>query len=105
MAIPRKGSRTIEVDGVSYRWKVTGNDMVIDVLIEEDNREGQKLRAMFDYHNETSEGKMKKQERLVTPGVIKALIVFGLNNGWAPDMKGRTDYGIDGEKVVPINHE
>ena len=105
MAIPKKGSRTIEVDGATYRWKVTGNDMVIDVIIEQDNLKGQKLRATFDYHNETPEGKIKKQERLITPGVIKELIVFALKNGWVPGQNGKPDYGLDGEKVVPINYE
>ena len=102
MTLPKKGSRTIDIDDTTYRWMVTGNDMVIDVIIEQDNVKGQKLLSGFDYHNETPEGDMTTQKRKVTPEVIKKLILFALNSGWEPGALSKPDFRVNGEEVSPI---
>lgn len=101
MALPKQGSRTITVNGVSYRWMVTGNDMVIDVIIEQDAVKGQKLRSSFAYHDGTPGG----QKRKITPQTIKELILSALDAGWTPESQGKSDFGINGELVVPISKE
>ena len=105
MTIPKKGSRTIIVDDTTYRWMVTGNDMVIDVIIEEEDAKGQKLLSGFDYHNETPERKITAQKRKVTPEVIKKLILHALESGWEPSAQGKPDFAVNGELVVPISNE
>ncbi|MFK7778665.1 MAG: hypothetical protein QM501_11225 [Gimesia sp.] len=98
MTLPKKGSRTLTVNGVSYRWMVTGNDLVIDVIIEQDGVNGQKLRSSFDYHDGTPDG----QKRKVTPQTIQKLIVSALDAGWVSGSQGKPDFGINGELAVPI---
>jgi len=102
MTLPRKGTRTIQIEESCYRFKVTGNDMIIDVVVEKENSRGQKLTSTFEYHNETENGEMKKQERVVTPVVIKQLVLLGLKNGWNPVAKGRPNFHINGEEHFPL---
>lgn len=104
MTLPKKGSRAITVDNVSYRWMVTGNDGVIDVIIEQQDMKGQKLLSCFMYHN-TSEGKDVPQKRQITPEAIKKLILYALDSGWEPNVQGKPYFGVDGEQVVPILNE
>jgi len=101
MTLPEKGSRTISVNDTKYRWMVTGNDMIIDVIIEQDNVKGQKLLSGFDYHNGANEGYTATQERIVSPEVIKKLILRALEIGWEPGVQGKPDFFVSGE-VVPI---
>ena len=105
MTLPKKGSKTITVDDTTYRWMVTGNDMIIDVIIEQDKVKGQKLLSGFDYHNETPDGNITAQKRKVTPEVIKKLILHALNSGWEPSAQGKPDFGVNGEEVIPILNE
>jgi len=105
MTIPKKGSRSIDIENNTYRYKVTGNDMIIDVIVEKENCHGQKLISSFEYHNESLSGSLKAQERKVTPATIKALVIYALENGWEPDVKGKKDININGEEIIPIaNH-
>lgn len=101
MTLPKISSRTISVNGVTYRWMVTGNDMVIDVIIEQDDAKGQKLCSCFAYHDGAPGG----QKRKITPLTIKALILSALDKGWTPEAQGKPNFGINGESVVPISNE
>jgi hypothetical protein len=102
MTIPRKGSRLITVHAMHYRWMVTGNDMVINVIVEKEGAKGQKLRVDFDYPNLSPHGSMMAQKRNVTPGVVIQCILYALQEGWEPDVKGTSAMVLDGEKIVPI---
>jgi hypothetical protein len=103
MTIPKKGSRRIIVDNKVDRWMVTGNDMVIDFIVELEDIKGQKLLAGFDYHNE-KDGKIIAQKRKITPKLINRLILYVLKLGWEPSVQGRADFKVDGE-VLPILDE
>ena len=102
MTLPKKGSRSISIDGCEFRYKVSGNDGWIDVLIELEAGRGQKLKAVFDYHTELSEGGMRHQERKVTPSIIRQLIQHALSIGWQPEVGGEADLLVDGEVVAPL---
>ncbi len=45
-----KGSRRIVVEGVSYRWRATGNDGHIVVSIWPTNNTGPSIHGHFAYH-------------------------------------------------------
>lgn len=102
MTLPKKGSRLISVDGVSYRWLVTGNDMVIDVIVEQDEANGQKLKSQFKYHDHAPDGSSTAQRRTISPETIHQLISQAIKQGWQPGTPGLSDFVIDGEKVIPL---
>jgi len=104
ITLPRKGSRTIDIENIKYRYKVTGNDMSIDVIVEKENCHGQKLVSTFEYHNELASGEQKPQERKVTPATIKSLIINALNSGWQPETKGKKELYLNGEIITPIKN-
>ena len=58
--MPKKGTRTIEVDGVRYRyrgdaWRMEGDDCG-ELLIELADRGGEEVRATFSYSSAPSIG-------------------------------------------------
>ncbi len=97
MAIPKKGSRKIVVDGECYRWlirrKATYMQSVygsgkINVAIEHEKCEGSTL------HVATTVPHPKDWNTLspvaITPRDIEKWIRSGIKLGWAPKKKGPT---------------
>lgn len=89
MALPKKRSRTIVVDEIVYRYIVTGNDDYIDLIIEQEEAQGQRMTVSFRYHSTTekSTGRIVQRNQ-ITPVVVKRTIEFGLKNSWTPNQKG-----------------
>lgn len=102
MALPKKGTRIISINDTTYRWMVTGNDMVIDVIIVQDQIKGQKLLGAFDYHNEITLKNMATQNTQVTPEIIRKLIVLALKSGWEPGALGKPDFRVSCEDTASI---
>ena len=50
MAVSKKKSHRIEVDGVEYRWRATGNDGWISLTVWPDGRDGPPITGNFKYH-------------------------------------------------------
>ena len=73
MTLPTKGSRTIEVDGVVYRWIVSPDSGFMVVVVEAAKLQGQRVEAYFDYANEP-----------VTSAMVREIIKHALSNGWEP---------------------
>lgn len=94
MAIPTKGSRRISVDNQQYTWVASGNDGWIDLLICASTRSGQKLLASFGYHQTLipEEGGSYRivsgSQFIITPAVVREVILYGLSHGWHPLEKG-----------------
>lgn len=80
MALPKKGTRTINVDNHVYRWKITPDTSII-LIIESDENNGQIMQATFDYIYKDSKN---EKHYIITPEVVKKSIVYGLTNGWTP---------------------
>ncbi len=81
MAANKKGSRKIIVEGIEFRWNVTGNDECITIVIWADRTDSLKLFGNLEYHNEfkqTSFGKSYCQaatsQIIVTNRVIRKVI-------------------------------
>ena len=88
MALPRKGSRVINIGETEYRYIVSGNDGHIDLIIEQDNIKGQRLIVSFEYHSKQINSKWVQRNQ-TTPNVIKQVIIYSLDNGWKPNQKGK----------------
>jgi len=104
MAIAAKGLRSISVDGHSYLWLVKGNDGYIDLIICDKSREGQLLRTSFHYYQTllpTQAGGYRivpGSQFVITPAVVKEVILHGLAHGWTPFAKGEP-MGVDIEET------
>lgn len=96
MALPKKGLRKITVENVRYVWNTTGNDGWISLSIRHIDGDGQLLTAVFDYHSEkigeftlldNSVGTSWKQRMLITPFIVRQVILYALTQGWTPTQK------------------
>ncbi len=84
MGIPRKGSRTVEVNDKSYLFLVKqghipdhDDQKASTVVVQEDTEKpGRVLRAWFFYGIE------------ITPALVRDLILEGQKLGWNPSERG-----------------
>ncbi|MFK7786018.1 MAG: hypothetical protein AB8B56_12920 [Crocinitomicaceae bacterium] len=88
MGLPKKRSRKIVVDDICYRYIVTGNDDYIDLILEQEDVQGQRLTVSFRYHSimaKTGPGTIQRNQ--ITPVVVKRTIHYALDEGWTPNQK------------------
>ncbi|WP_347219248.1 hypothetical protein [Chryseobacterium sp.] len=98
MALPKKTSRNITINGSEYRWLASGNDDIINLIITLKENSGQKLFAHFDYVTATENGDIWME---ITPEVVRKVIEYGILNGWKGDERGKNvDIGIMNNKVL-----
>ena len=90
MALPKKDSRRINVDGHQYSWITSGNDGCIDLIICSSECSGQRLLAQFDYHSfhmVAEDSKSLKQKLSITPFIVRQVIIYGIESGWTPEKR------------------
>ena len=79
MAVSKKGSRNISVDGHEFKWRATGNDGWISIILWPVSNEDSRVVASIDYHHDmkkVNEGHYSSQGQLVvTNRIIKELIL------------------------------
>lgn len=85
MAISKKNSRIIEVDGCDFRWTVFQNSGWNDLTVQSDDGTGRKLIAQFAW--EVRDGSSLPNHP-ITPAVVAEAIQFALQNGWNPKTNG-----------------
>ncbi|MDH7447602.1 hypothetical protein [Aquimarina sp. 2201CG14-23] len=94
MTLPKKGFRSIIVNDTLYKYKITGEDGGIRLIIGLPDINGQVLIGWIDYHsnyvsNFNTEGIAKSwslfQRTIVTPKTIREVILYGLDNNWKPE--------------------
>lgn len=83
MAVSKKGSRRIEVDGTEFRWRATGNDGWISVVVWPTDNDRTRLVGSIGYHQEAREvanGHYSLHHQIVvTNRLIRQLILhFGV---------------------------
>ncbi|RBP44559.1 hypothetical protein DES53_104380 [Roseimicrobium gellanilyticum] len=97
MAIPRKGSRGIKVDGVSYRWRIRRKPSyeqecfsdTFSVGVEwADPRSRSVLVLESAYARLDSIMGMRPSSEPITPQIIASSIRAALSKGWQPGVKG-----------------
>jgi uncharacterized protein (TIGR02996 family) len=88
MAMGRKGTRSITVNGRRYRWKghlsEIGVNELGDVVVEDWERPGQRLVARFDPWVLCGEYPFYSSKRFV-----RLVILAGLRRGWRPGASGK----------------
>ncbi|MCA9577670.1 MAG: hypothetical protein KC668_19685 [Myxococcales bacterium] len=94
MTLPRRGSRTVIVDGVTYRWRVrtrptaaqrTGRSP-LGVAVERDDVRGATLVAVLRRLHPGSGG--LERTYAVTPREVAAVVREALSAGWTPTHEG-----------------
>ena len=109
MGLPKKGSRSIIVNDVKYRWigcatNYQGEDYG-GLIIELFNEPKQRIRANFtwtklraDYKNVNH--RMCKIVDSPPPYIVRQTVLYGLDNGWEPTETGRLiDFGNLDDKL------
>ncbi|MEV1286249.1 hypothetical protein [Micromonospora sp. NPDC049679] len=90
MALPRKGSRPITVDGVDYRWMVRRRPTVhpapLSFVVERADEPGALLVVSLPWaHPRPGQG---LPAEVVRPGIVASAITTALGRGWRPAQPG-----------------
>jgi hypothetical protein len=107
MGLPKKGTRIITVDDTEYRWVVSPSDGYLYIIIEHNDFPGQRLNAGFKYHNYyifDKENRYSKftQRRLITPSLVKSVILLAIDKGWKPTQRGLGYFSLWLDEEFPI---
>ncbi|MBC8139339.1 MAG: hypothetical protein H8F28_25975 [Fibrella sp.] len=98
MAMPKKGSRSIVVDDVLYRWRTRGErEYNMTVAVEPVTDGGMSslivdtsVMAPTNSPPDDKDGKWFGAYTIsVTPAVVEAYIRQAMNKGWKPTEKGK----------------
>ena len=77
MALARKGSRKIVVEGSEYRWTVSADDEAgVGIVVEDHNKPACRLVKWVDHG------------LVISPAVVRGVIVEALAIGWRPREPG-----------------
>lgn len=80
MALKKAGSRSITVDGATYRWAFADNGDVWNVSIQSATGSGQKLVLSWPTYPRPTQS--------ITPSLVARAIHQGLAADWAPSIDG-----------------
>ncbi len=90
MAVAKKNARNITVEGIHYRWRATGNDGWISLVVWPHERAGDKLVTRFTYHQAEvpfaeGGGAHLVGQLVVTNRLVRRLVLHALQTGYVPD--------------------
>jgi hypothetical protein len=94
MTLARKGTRSISVDGVAFRWKVRGKPTYAQGLgwsplcFVAELAEGAGARLVVELPVAHPSNWLLLPSASVTPGLVTASIRSALTDGWQPDRPG-----------------
>lgn len=78
MAIAKKGTRQIIVDGVAYRWIVSPDDEPgLGIVVELAESPGEKIITWVEHGN------------IISPWLVRKAILHALSKGWQPQKPGQ----------------
>lgn len=86
MSLPKKGSRKINVDNIGYLWMAKGNGERINLTIAP-IKNGRKIFASFNYNTEFIESNAFNYPFIITPYIVRTVILFAIKNGYLLDGK------------------
>lgn len=79
MAVSKKASRNISVEGCDFKWRATGNDGWISIVLWPVSNEDSRVIASIGYHHDVkkvNEGRYTSQGQLVvTNRIIREIIL------------------------------
>ncbi len=82
MALSKKKSRPITVDGIEYRWIFFENSGWNDLTIQSASGKGDKLTVQIKWEPDPGDTLPYKT---ITPSFVEQAIKFGKVNGWSED--------------------
>ncbi|MFK8008058.1 MAG: hypothetical protein AB8H03_16995 [Saprospiraceae bacterium] len=88
MSLPKKGSRKINVENITYLWKVKSNGERINLTIAP-LKNGQKILSSFDFDTENIGSNAFNFPFVITPYVTREVILFALENGYSSNEKSK----------------
>jgi hypothetical protein len=87
-----KGSRRIQVCGVAYRWRASGNDGYIAVSVWPLNNIGAFIQGSFGYHETCvrfGDGRAMSTQIVITTRIIRRIIEHAItHHAYDPNLKG-----------------
>lgn len=91
MSLPKKGSRTIEIESGNYRWLIRkkptyhqGLGWSTMTVAIESTEESSKGVLLVDTRIFRPDNWVKPNQTAVTPGVIRKMIIGAIEDGWDP---------------------
>ncbi|MEM9073089.1 MAG: hypothetical protein AAGE52_31585 [Myxococcota bacterium] len=120
MALPKKGTRVIDVDGTRYRYvgdatRLEGEDSG-ELIVELADSPREKIRATFTYtrlntaYQRVGHALSHIRDRM-PPFVVRQTILYALTQGWKPDLGGgvrdlgNLDDAIDFSELRPRSQD
>ncbi|HEY9630620.1 MAG TPA: GNAT family N-acetyltransferase [Coleofasciculaceae cyanobacterium] len=92
MALPKRGTRRITVEGIEYRWLVSFNDTGLTIIVERAASPGQQMATGGEHGD------------IVTPGHVRKAILQALDKGWNPQSPAAI-FGLPMEKIAPRDND
>ena|ERR1700759_1757731 len=90
MALPKKKSRTISIDGIKYRWLVGPNDGFNIFVAQKEGVDGRIIEVYFNmYTNDVESPDIDNLSlKIIKPKDSETMIRQALQLGWNPEEKG-----------------
>ncbi len=95
MALRKSSSRSIVIDGETYRWTVSDNIDVVDVTIQLAGGSGRKLVLHF-----SPQIRPEQSPPSVTPALVAQAVQLATASGWVPEESGPALHGRLNEGVL-----
>lgn len=95
MALAKKGSRLMTIEGARYRWVVAPNDEPgLGIVVEAADSPGQRMVTWVD-HGTT-----------ISPWLVREAILHALAHGWQPRERGpERVFRFDAQSILEALHE
>ncbi len=71
MALAKKGSRLISIDGMIYRWVVSPDSNYMVLVVETNDEPGQRLEATFPYIFRTEFASSQTSLLSISPEIVR----------------------------------
>jgi hypothetical protein len=106
MALPKKGTRRIHVDGGDYWWIVSPDDGYLVLVVESAKGPRRRLLVYTGYRDAPipdprTGGHIPNPQMRITPALVRRCIVTGLAAGWNSSQPGQ-DFCLthDGDDII-----
>jgi hypothetical protein len=105
MALPKKKSRPITIDGVTYRWLVGPNDGYNVFVAEKEETKKSRIEVYFETDINKFWVEFPYVEglnlKIIKPKDAEIIIRQALESGWDPDVKGAPGvYDFKEDKLI-----
>lgn len=96
MTLPNKGSHSIRVNEIDFRWMVSSRGKLTTLVVEASTVKGQRLCATFpfgDYYLDTTNQWWPDVQ--IRPEQVSKIIRVALERGWSPLSSGLPPFELE----------